>query len=123
MKRLLKIACVLWLVGEWYTRAGRDLLFGPEGPPQPRRGPDTITVLVPLPRGWGWQEALSLLGEPIPNRRGIEVGAFLAPKVENGIWRINAVFDRAMLGWPINVAVSEAEHYTLRRLNALGRAS
>jgi hypothetical protein len=130
VKRALKIAVVLVLALQWYARGGREFLFGVD-PDDERFGVlDTFRTYVDLPpyvslgdvAEWRAQHE----GIPIRNPDGDQVGAVIGVRRKPDAldpagreieqWQVHGEFVRATLGFPINVALAQAQDFTRRSL-------
>jgi hypothetical protein len=115
VKRALKWLFVAWLLSEWWTRGGREMILGDKDKVQ-WQDLDSFRAWVDMPPGTKLHEVKP--GTVVTNPRGVEVGRIvssrLKPDVPFGgeIVQARGEYLRAPLGWPINVAVAEAETYT-----------
>lgn len=126
MRKLIKWVIVVIVLGELYARGGREFLLGEE-----RQQPwgvateDSFDTWVDLPRGWEPPDA-SPVGCAILNGSGEEIGKVTAfdPLFEGQdlagypaiIPRVRVCAERAMLGYPINVAIAQVADFTRRTL-------
>lgn len=122
-KRLLKLAFIAWLFGEWYTRGGREVLFG-ESVDEPRAGLDMIRgwVTVPTPgiHHFYPASAFSRMVGLSFTVDGERIGVVLeAERDGNGWAHVRYEAERKKLGHPINVAVSQAESAVAQAVRVL----
>lgn len=101
MKRLLKLAVVAWLIGEWWTRGGRETVLGDGIGGGQSDSLNEFTVELASPDGWDMS--------PIVGRKVIFHGNAVGIVVSGNEEKVSAVFQRSLMGWPIHVAVSQAE--------------
>lgn len=121
MRRLVKWLLVAWVAGEFYTRGGRELLFGDAEPELPGVQ-DSFTQWVDLPRVLRWDEANDVVGWEVRDRDGglvgqvIDYDAAFATRDGAGypatVARVRVIVDRSKLGWPINVAQAQVFDFT-----------
>jgi hypothetical protein len=113
VKRLVKIVLLGWLLGELYARGGREVLFGPETPDESRELEIIrrwITVPPPTIRHTFTDTAARRCVGADLVRDGDVIGHVLeAERDERGWLVVRYEAERVKLGWPINVAVSQAE--------------
>lgn len=124
MKRVLKLVVVVVLVAQWYSRGGREFLFGTDLTEEISGVLDTFKAWIDLPPGV--RVSNGEMSVEVLNREGETVG-----RVIEGRWKedardpagfpteqmqVRAEFLRAMLGYPINVALAQAESLTHRSL-------
>lgn len=126
MKRALKITVVLVLALQWYARGGREFLFGVD-PDEERFGVlDTFRTYVDLPPYVSLRNALEHEGLAIRNPDGDQIGEVIGVRPKPDArdpagrvieqWQVHGEFARAMLGFPINVALAQAQDFTRRSL-------
>lgn len=124
MKRVLKIGVILVLVAQWYSRGGREFLFGSDPADEIPGVLETFKAWIDLPVGK--RVANGEMNVDVLGAEGEVVG-----RVIEGRWKedardpagfpveqmeVRGEFVRALLGYPINVAIAEASDYTRRSL-------
>ena len=117
MKRALKWMIVAVVIAEWYTRGGREFLFG-DAFTREDEGLTTIRTWVDLPEP---PRVVGPEGVPILSPAGETVGAVrevrMVPSPFGGRMEALVEIERAKLGYPINVALSQAREWTMTSLD------
>lgn len=118
--RVAKLVVFAWLVGEWYTRGGREFLFGGEREQSEeerleglRRIRSTMSVMPPdIRHTFTDGAARRATGMRVTMPDGTDIGqVVVAERTEAGWLRVMYDVDRAELGYPVTVAVGQAEQY------------
>lgn len=119
MKRLVKWVIVALVLGELYSRGGRELLLGQRDDGVEWGVGDTFRMWVEYPRDYVFAE--SPVGKAVFNGtneigRVVEFDPAFETKDMAGypavVPRVRVEVLRAYLGWPINVAMSEVATFT-----------
>lgn len=121
LRRAVKWTLIVVVLAEWYTRGGREFLFGDAFAREDSL--EHFRLWIDMPYSVGAYGALPVeIHDPNGEVVGIAFGSRLNRDARDYAghpteqMQVHAEFERAKLGYPINVAIAQAEDFTRRTL-------